>query len=274
MSSTSPLISVIVAVFNGAKTLQRCLDSICEQSYPHIELIIMDGASTDGTFDILKANNKKISYWESKSDKGIYHAWNKALDHVHGDWVCFLGADDYFWKSNVLELMAPNLTAVPMSNKVVYGKVAMVSKDNEIIEIVGKSWDISRRDLLRKMCLPHQGVMHHRTLFECRGRFDESFKISGDYDLLLRELKTENADFVGDVIVAGMQVGGISNSFRNIRKAIKEGDRAVKKNGLPSNYIYNYLRMLYIYVKLSKLFIEKKFNSLLKNNRKINESKC
>src|SRR5206468_3726676 len=109
---------------------------------------------------------------------------------------------------------------------VVYGKVAIVSKENEIIKILGKPWNISRLEFLRKMSLPHQGVMHHRTLFELRGNFDESFKISGDYDLLLRELKTGNADFLSDVIVAGMQTGGLSSSFRNIRKTIKEAELA------------------------------------------------
>lgn len=77
-----PLISVIVAVYNGEKTLQHCIDSVSNQAYPHKELIIIDGGSTDGTVDILRADNDKIAYWESEPDKGIYHAWNKALDHV------------------------------------------------------------------------------------------------------------------------------------------------------------------------------------------------
>ena len=258
-----PLITIIIAVFNGAKTLQRCLDSIYKQNYPCIEIIIMDGASTDGSFDILKFNHNKISYWESRSDNGIYHAWNKALEHVHGDWVCFLGADDYFWDINVLELMVPQLNAVSTNTKVVYGKVAMVSVNNEVIKIIGESWVITQRNLLRKMCLPHQGVMHHRTMFESRGKFDESFKISGDYELLLRELKTGNANFVGEIIVAGMQVGGVSNSFNNIHRYISEEMRARKKNGLPLNCVFSYLRMLYIYSKILKLFFENKFKYLL-----------
>lgn len=228
----------------------------------------MDGGSTDGSKDILKTNNNKISYWESKPDKGIYHAWNKALDHSHGKWICFLGSDDYFWRPDVLEIMACNLTANRTNSKVVYGKVAIVSKKNEILEIVGKPWDISRRELVRKMCLPHQGVMHHCTLFEHRGRFDESFKISGDYDLLLRELKTGSADFVSDLIVAGMQTGGLSYSFGNVRRTIKEGELALKKNGLPSSYIYNQSRVLFVYFKMSMTFVAAKWLNLSRSAAK------
>lgn len=264
MNLTPPLITVIIAVFNGAKTLQRCIDSICEQSYPYIELIIMDGGSTDGSGDILRLNNDKISYWESKSDKGIYHAWNKALDHAHGEWICFLGSDDYFWNTDVLEVIAPNLSATRTNNKVVYGKVAIVSKEDEIIRVLGKPWNISRREILKKMALPHQGVMHHRTLFEGSERFDESFRISGDYDLLLRELKTGSADFIGNVIVVGMQTGGLSNSFGNVRKTIKEGALAIKKNGLPSNHVYNTLRIIYAYFNIAMYFFNKKLDFLLK----------
>ena len=91
-----PLITIIIAVFNGAKTLQQCIDSVAQQSYPNKELIIIDGGSKDGTLDLLKANSEKIDYWVSETDNGIYNAWNKGLAQANGDWICFLGADDFF----------------------------------------------------------------------------------------------------------------------------------------------------------------------------------
>ncbi len=78
-NNIQPLISVIVAVYNGAKTLQHCIDSVANQAYPHKELIIMDGGSTDGTVDILEANDDRIGYWESKPDRGIYIDGSGAL---------------------------------------------------------------------------------------------------------------------------------------------------------------------------------------------------
>ncbi|MDL5501794.1 MAG: glycosyltransferase, partial [Candidatus Methanoperedens sp.] len=96
-------------VYNGAKTLQRCIDSVSNQSYLNKELIIIDGGSTDGTIEILRSSQDKITYWQSGPDNGIYDAWNKALDHARGDWICFLGSDDYLWKSNVFEEIMPHL---------------------------------------------------------------------------------------------------------------------------------------------------------------------
>ncbi|OOQ60686.1 glycosyltransferase family 2 protein [Mucilaginibacter pedocola] len=87
-------VSVIVVTYNAAATLQACLDSIFAQSYPDIEVVVIDGASTDGTVDILQANTTRIAYCKSEPDKGIYDAMNKALRHITGQWVYFLGADD------------------------------------------------------------------------------------------------------------------------------------------------------------------------------------
>ncbi len=104
-----PRISVIIAVRNGAGTLQRALDSVFEQTYDDIELIVMDGASSDGTQAILERNAARIAYWRSEPDGGIYQAWNKALDHVTGDWICFLGADDRFHASDIVASVAAAL---------------------------------------------------------------------------------------------------------------------------------------------------------------------
>src|ERR1700712_5543862 len=89
-----PKISIIIVTFNAAADLQSCLNSIYRQKYPAIEIIIMDGKSTDGTADILESNTDKIAFWKSEKDQGIYDAMNNALDHITGEWVYFLGADD------------------------------------------------------------------------------------------------------------------------------------------------------------------------------------
>lgn len=97
------MISIIVAVFNGKITLQHCIDSVAQQTYPNKELIIIDGGSKDGTVNLLEENRNKISYWISEPDRGIYNAWNKGLEQTTGKWIIFLGADDYLWDVRVLE---------------------------------------------------------------------------------------------------------------------------------------------------------------------------
>ena len=104
-SSPAPLISIIVAVFNGKETLQQCIDSVAQQTYQNKELIVIDGGSNDGTLDLLNQNSSRLT-WLSEPDSGVYSAWNKGLARAKGEWVCFLGADDFLWDANVLEQMA------------------------------------------------------------------------------------------------------------------------------------------------------------------------
>lgn len=231
-SRLKPLISIIVAVLNGEKTLQRCIDSISSQTYSQKQLIIIDGGSTDGTTSILGANNDKLAYWESGPDRGIYHAWNKGLDHANGDWICFLGSDDRFWQTDVLERMAQFLTTASPDVRVAYGQAASVTEQGEVLSIAGKPWDTVKRRFTQDMCIPHPGLMHRRSLFEVHGNFDESFRIAGDYELLLRELKSANALYVPGVIVVGRQYGGISSSPKNAIRTLKEGARARRMNGV------------------------------------------
>jgi glycosyltransferase involved in cell wall biosynthesis len=231
--TSRPLISVIVAVYNGAKTLQRCIDSVSNQAYLNKELIIIDGGSTDGTVDLLVANNDKITYWQSEPDNGIYNAWNKALDHVNGDWVSFLGSDDYLWKSTVFEEIVPHLFKAESENiRLVYGQVARVTENDEICCIDGCSWDYTWRGIVADgICaFSHQGMFHHRSLFEIYGKFDESFRIAGDYELLIRAFK-EGGDalFLNGLIVAGMQTGGVT---ANCTKLVKETAKARRNNRL------------------------------------------
>ena len=231
--TSKPLISVIVAVYNGAKTIQRCIDSISDQTYLNKELIIIDGGSTDGTIEIIRYNQDKITYWQSEPDNGIYHAWNKALDHVSGYWIYFLGSDDYLWKNSVFEEIMPHMIKAESQDiRMVYGQVAMVTEDDEINYIEGMPWEyIWRNAIIDGICtFAHQGMFHHRNLFELYGRFDESFKIIGDYEMLIRAFKDGgDAYFIDELIVAGMQTGGISSNYI---KTVKEIAKARRKNRL------------------------------------------
>ncbi|WMW22214.1 glycosyltransferase family 2 protein [Methanolobus mangrovi] len=228
-----PFISVVVAVYNGAKTLQRCIDSVYNQTSQNKELIIIDGGSTDKSVDILNANDDKIVYWISEPDNGIYNAWNKALDHVNGEWIYFLGSDDYLWKDTVFEELEPYLIKAKSENiRLVYGKVARVNENDEICCVDGSPWDYTWNGIIVDgVCtFTHQGMFHHRSLFDTYGKFNESFQIVGDYELLVRAFKKGgNALFTKDLIIAGMQTGGITN---NCIKLVKETAKARREHQL------------------------------------------
>jgi len=228
---SAPLISVIVAVFNGAETLPQCIDSVVQQTYPNKELIVIDGESQDGTVDILKANQGKITYWISEPDRGIYSAWNKGLAKAKGEWICFLGADDFFWDAQVLERMAAHLGKLPAGIRIAYGQVMLLAETGENLYPIGEPWLKIKERFKQLMCIPHPGVMHRRSLFAQYGQFDESFRIAGDYEMLLRELKTGDAVFIPGLMMIGMHQGGISSSPENALVAIREDRLAQQMHG-------------------------------------------
>ena len=230
--NTLPLISLIIAVYNGKATLQQCLDSVVQQTYGNIELIVIDGGSTDGTVDILIANAEHISYWVSEPDRGIYNAWNKALAQAHGEWICFLGADDFLWDAQVLERMAVQLLLVPADIHVAYGQIMLLNNDGVELYPVGQPWEEVKERFKQVMCVPHPAVMHRRSLFEQHGNFDESFRIAGDYELLLRELKTADAFFIPGIVLTAMRQGGVSTDPTNTLFSLREVRSAQRKNGL------------------------------------------
>lgn len=223
-----PTISIIVPVLNDVETIQRCIDSIYTQLYPHTELIIIDGGSTDGTLDIIKSNNDKITYWSSEPDLGICDAWNKGVKYSKGDWILFLGADDFLYTFDVLECIVPHL--IPKFG-IVYGRIARMTGD-EISCIDGFSWEYTRKAIIDDgICtFVHQGIFHNRKLFNDYGCFDVSLEIVGDYEFLIRAFKDGgDAYFIEDTIIAGMSTGGITS---NTIKLVKEVASARKKNNL------------------------------------------
>lgn len=224
--SSAPLISVIVAVYNAGSTIQQCLESVARQTYPDKELIVIDGGSTDETVAILEDSHSKLTYWISEPDRGVYSAWNKGLVRAKGEWICFLGADDFFWDDSVLERMAQTLSCLPQNVRVAYGQVMLVDHAGEPFKLFGEPWECARKDFNKCMTIPHVGTMHRSSLFSSQGKFDVSFRIAGDYELLLRELIANEAAFIPDIIIAGQRLGGMSTNVRNELSIWREVNRA------------------------------------------------
>lgn len=248
-TDSNPLLTIIVAVFNGANTLQQCIDSVTQQTYANKELIIIDGGSRDSTVELLKANNQQISYWVSEPDSGIYNAWNKGLAKAKGDWICFLGADDYFWNANVLENVAHTLILLPGHVRYAYGEIMLINSDDAEVHRVGLPWEIAGPKFSKTMSVTHPGSMHKKALFSEHGYFDESFKIAGDYEFLLRELKSNSAAFV-PLTIAAMRLGGISSNIKHSLLQLKEVRRAQRKHGFNIPSVVWILAVVRVYIRM------------------------
>jgi glycosyltransferase involved in cell wall biosynthesis len=222
-----PVVTVITAVLNGVDTIEDCLESVLRQDYPKIEHIILDGGSTDGTLEVLRQYDDRIALWRSQHDKGIYDAWNKALIEAHGEWICFLGADDEFLPGAVSAYMA--LAAKYPQAEYLSSKVSIVHPSG-YVRILGSPW--TWRKFSKTMCTMHVGTMHRRSLFDRLGTYDTSYRIVADYELLLRARDQLNAAYM-PVITAKMRAGGVSLT----REALEEQARAKVATGGRSNWL-------------------------------------
>ena len=183
----------------------------------------MDGGSTDGTVDILEANDDRIGYWESKPDRGIYHAWNKALTYAKGEWLCFLGADDYFRDERSLEKMVAPLRTE--RSDIVCSRVELLDEAANSVRRVGKPWNWNK--MRRYQVVAHPGMLHHRRLFDKYGKFSEKYHIAGDYEFLLRLDRTTKAIFLTDCLVCvGKGVSRVRPDlvFREVREIQSNND--------------------------------------------------
>ncbi len=207
-----PVISVITAVFNGAKTLRETINSVVPQLNEEIEYIIIDGGSKDGTVEIIKENSAHLSYWISEKDKGIYDAWNKGLLVARGRYVAFLGADDALESGALrayLSFMGENPEVEYVSSRIAFG--------HRHGRVIGRAWRWS--EFRRFMTVAHVGSMHRRDLYERYGLYNTNYRIVGDYEFLLRVGAGLKAGFLDKVTVV-MGAEGVSNNSAS--KAIRE----------------------------------------------------
>lgn len=220
-----PIITIITSTYNVVQDLHWTIESIEGQTYPNIQWIVADGASTDGTIEILKKHSDLIDYWFSEPDTGIYDAWNKALKHVKGDWVQFIGAGDELYESNTLEKVAPYLKEAYPEHKLVYGQVMHISeKGRKELYVSGEPWENYEGQwstYVRPEIPTHPAIYHHFSLFQDI-KFDTKLKISADSLFILQALKQNNTMLFVEIIVDKFVVGGISDSFDSFPKIYNE----------------------------------------------------
>ncbi|GAB3897272.1 glycosyltransferase family 2 protein [Spirosoma agri] len=239
-NNQEPLVSVIIATYNSDLYLEQCINSILNQTYSKFELLIIDGGSTDKTVSIIKKYESVIKYWISEPDKGVYDAWNKAIDKSSGSWLTFIGSDDIFYP-NALELYVKHIISYDNSKELefVSSKIDLVDNDLALVKIVGEPWNW--HSFKQSMVTWHVGSFHSRQLFDKYGLFDSSYKISGDYEFLLRPKDLLNASYI-NVRTVKMRNGGLSNN--RLIDASNETYNAKIKNGLLSPFLGNLLRYI------------------------------
>lgn len=217
----APLFSIVIACFNAATTLGVAIESVVAQGRDDVELIVIDGNSSDTTVAVIRAHAAHIDHWVSEPDSGIYDAWNKGVMAAHGRYIAFVGADDVLLPG-ALDAYAGLIAEAPdaeyLSARVEYGEGPRAL-------LIGRPW---RWDQFRRyMTVAHVGSLHRRTLFDRIGIFDDSFRITGDYELLLRAGPTLRTAFM-DFVTVRMGVGGVSSG--QSRRVFDETARAKQEH--------------------------------------------
>jgi glycosyltransferase involved in cell wall biosynthesis len=232
----SPIVSVITVVFNGAATLECAIRSVLEQTYINVELIIIDGGSSDATLEILRKYDDKIDYWVSERDSGIYDAMNKGIALAKGEYIGMLNSDDFFASPFALNIIATRLRS--SNADAIFSCLNIVDPAN--VDRVLRKYRISCFSpfLLRIGVMPpHPTFYCKKSYYEKAGPYRTDYLIAADFEMLARLLLKHHItwEFI-DVTTVKMRSGGLSSSgIKSSWVVNREIIRACTENGLYTN---------------------------------------
>ncbi len=215
----APSFTIITVTYNLLKdnrgdTFRQAVQSVCDQTYPHIEHVVIDGGSNDGSVALIEELHKagKITKYISEPDNGIYNAMNKGAALATGDYILYLNSDDYYHDRDGLARYAAALQKTEAD--FCYSPLRVVSADD--VEI-----GLSRpkpQKVYAGMPFGHPTLAARRTRFQELGKFDESFSIAADYDFILRHFLAGGSGVEVDTSFASFRHGGISGDSAMLAK--------------------------------------------------------
>ena len=268
MSEKIPKLSIITVCYNNRNGLQKTFQSVIRQTFTDFEYIIIDGGSTDGTVDFIKANEQHIKYWISEKDNGIYNAMNKGIKVAKGEYCYFLNSDDCIAAPNTLEKIFAKIKNNP---DIIYGNLAVLKNDK--LQYVTKfSKNITPYSFYRhKQAIHHQASFIKRTLFNQYGLYNENIKLISDWAfffevILLYDFSTQYINIVFAVFLSGGEssTGICEKHIKNDIMKIHFYDKQIDDYKLKEN-LYKKLKINKLEKLFGKIFL---FYTLLKNEIK------
>jgi glycosyltransferase involved in cell wall biosynthesis len=232
-------------VLNNQLFIEEAIRSVLSQSYSNIEYIVVDGGSTDGSIDIIKRYQDKISAFISEPDSGPYDAMNKGIEMATGEVIGFLHADDFYSQDDVIAKMVYCLQEPDTDS--VYSDLEYVSrKDKNLVIRKWKAGLLNTKSFYKGWMPPHPTFFVKKSIYKFLGGYNIKLKSSADYELMLRMLCLHGikAAYIPEVLVK-MRVGGQSNrSFANRVKAHLEDRKVWKMLGLKPRWYTLWMKPL------------------------------
>ncbi|RAJ73480.1 glycosyltransferase involved in cell wall biosynthesis [Chitinophaga dinghuensis] len=244
----SPVISIITVCYNAEQYIAHTIESVLSQTYPHIEHIIVDGASKDKTMEVVARYGARLAKVISEKDKGLYDAMNKGLQLATGDYVYFLNADDVFLDTQVLEKMMASCE----NADVYYGEAMFLDAAGKALGLRSELTPQKVPENLDWKSLQHGMVVSHQAFIVKRDicpPYDLRYKVSADIDWMIKVLKQTKVACNTHLVVAGFRVGGTSKQRQ--RLAWKERYQILSHHyGKVSNFLHHlYIAGRYIVSK-------------------------
>jgi glycosyltransferase involved in cell wall biosynthesis len=236
--------SIVTISYNSEKSIFQTFQSVKNQSFNNYEYLLIDGGSIDGTLTIAKEQDH-ISKIVSEPDKGIYDAINKGTKNSTGEIIGFLNSDDTFFDENSLQHI---YDAFDDNTDCVFGDLIYTDK-NEKVKRVWKGSEFKKGAFKKGWMPAHPTFYCRRSVYERLGLYDDSFKIAGDFELMLRFLEKHNirSKYIPKTLV-NMKVGGASNNgLKSKLDILKEEFRAFNQNEIKVN------KLSYILHKTKKI---------------------
>lgn len=242
---SAPVISVITVSRNSRDTIADTLESVIAQTHRPIEHIVIDGASTDGTLDILERYRGSLARLVSEPDGGIYPAMNKGMAMATGDIVGILNSDDVYADENALKDVAAAFSDPAV--EVCYGDIYYVDARNLCRVIRHWTSQPFRPGMFETGWMPpHPAFFIRRRALKRVGLFEERYRYAADFDFMLRALEVHRLQSVHlPRVVVRMRVGGTTNnSVLNVLKGNLEAYDACKRSGLDVGPVFMLRKIL------------------------------
>lgn len=246
-------VSCITVCYNSEDTIRACISSIINQSYKNIEIIIIDGSSTDATVPIIEEVSKKRALIISEKDHGIYDAMNKGLQNASGDIIHFLNSDDRYASNDILAKVVENFQ---VSNACVcYGGINYTNKNDKILAY----WipqKFKKGSFSMGWHTPHPGFFARRFVYQKLGVFNIELKIAADFDLMMRFMENDHVQTqllpfpIVDMRSYGKssRLMGIIQGFLDIRRSFA----AQKKSAGLFYFVRRYCPKIFRKIKLTR----------------------
>lgn len=214
-----PVFSIITITYNASKWLEKTILSVLSQSYPHIEYIIIDGGSTDGTVEIIKRYASGISFWISEPDKGIYDAMNKGLQKATGDYVWFINAGDSLYTSDTVQQVATFIQKRKVLPDIIYGETIIIDEEGRSLGLRRlKAPDkLTWKSFRMGMLVCHQSFITKRTIAPL---YDLKYRYSADFEWCIRCMKNARKICNTRITLSNFLDGGVSTTQR--KASLKE----------------------------------------------------